>query len=139
MYTLHSLDMCGLLRQGKRITPFAILPRGLIAYPVQLWRELGQSACPQLSLQDARANGCTSSVKAMPFTQSKSNPNHNGPAVISLLQLTITSPSPSKIARVPSSTDKFFEFFRDLVVALKCRVDCFGENICFLGEEVERK
>ena len=135
MYTLHSLDMCGLLRQGKHITPFAILLWRLIAYPVQLWRELGQSACPQLSLQDARVNGCTSSVKEMPFTQSKSNPNHNGPAVISLLH----SPSPSKIARVPSSTDKFFEFFRDLVVALKCRVDCFGENICFLGEEVERK
>ena len=84
IYTLHSLDMCGLLRQGKHITPFAILLWGLIVYPVQLWRELGQSACPQLSLQGAGANGCTSSVKAMPFTQSKSNPNHNSPAVISL-------------------------------------------------------
>ena len=53
----------------------------------------------------------------MPFTLSKSDPNHNASAVIPLLQLTITFLFPSKIARVPSSTDNFFEFFRNLVVA----------------------
>jgi len=138
MYTLHDLDMCEWLRQSKaHHSPFAILLWGLIAYPVQLCREPDQSTCPQLS---PRANGCTSPFKAVPFTPSKSNPNHNGPTVVPLLQLTITLLLPSKIARDLSSTDNFFEFFRNLVVAFKYRVGCFGQNICLLGEkEIEWK
>ena len=59
--------------------------------------------------------------------------------VRSICLSTITLLLPSKIAWDLSSTDNFFEFFGNLVLVFKYRVGFFGQNICFFGEEIERK
>lgn len=61
--------------------------------------------------------------------------NPNAPTVTPLLQLTVTFLLSSKISRVPSSAYNLFEFFKNLVMALKRRAGSFGHGICVLDEE----
>ena len=57
------------------------------------------------AFEDTGTNKLTSSYNATPIAPSKFNPNHNVPAVIPLLQLTMTLLLPSRITRIlPSAT-----------------------------------